>query len=128
MTKLPEEVIRAWEDREGPIILTTVNNEGVPDAIYASCVSMYDDEILIVADNYFNKTKENILNECKAAVLFMNKDQESFQIKGDIGYFIEGKYYEDMKGWNPSRHPGHAAAVISIKKVFSGSKQLAGEE
>lgn len=128
MTKLPEEVIRAWEDREGPIILTTVNNEGVPNAIYASCVSMYDDEILIVADNYFNKTKENILNECKAAVLFMNKDQESFQIKGDIGYFIEGKYYEDMKGWNPSRHPGHAAAVISIKKVFSGSKQLAGEE
>jgi len=128
VTKLPEEVIRAWEDREGPIILTTVNNEGVPNAIYASCVSMYDDEILIVADNYFNKTKENILNECKAAVLFMNKDQESFQIKGDIGYFIEGKYYEDMKGWNPSRHPGHAAAVISIKKVFSGSKQLAGEE
>ena len=128
MTKLPEEVIRAWEDREGPIILTTVNNEGVPNAIYASCVSKYDDETLIVADNYFNKTKENILNECKAAVLFMNKDQESFQIKGDIGYFIEGKYYEDMKGWNPSRHLGHAAAVISIRKVFSGSKQLAGEE
>ncbi len=125
MTIMPSEVIKAWEDREGPIVLTTVNNEGVPNAIYASCVSKYDDETVIVADNYFKKTKENILNHPYASVLFITKDGKSYQQK-EIDYFTEGSYFEDMKCWNPTKHPGHAAAVIKVQQVFSGSKQLAG--
>lgn len=128
MTKITEEVIHAWNDREGPIILTTVDTDGVPNAIYASCVSKYDDETIIVADNYFKKTKENILNDCNASILFRTKEGKSYQIKGDFEYFTEGKFYEDMKGWNPSRHPGHAAAVLKVSQVFSGSKQLVGND
>ena len=30
MAALPEEVIEAWENRRGPIILSTVNEDGVP--------------------------------------------------------------------------------------------------
>jgi len=126
MTTMPNEVIQAWDDREGPIILTTINDEDVPNAIYASCVSKYDNETIIIADNYFKKTKENILNNRHASILFITNKGKSYQIKGEINYFTDGEYFEDMKLWNPTKHPGHAAAVLKVEQVFSGSKQLTG--
>ncbi len=36
MAQLPEKVVEAWEEREGPIVLTTVDNGGKPNSIYAT--------------------------------------------------------------------------------------------
>jgi hypothetical protein len=60
MAVLPEEVSKAWENQKGPIILSTVNKEGIPNSIYATCVSKYSEDTLVVANNYFSKTLENI--------------------------------------------------------------------
>ncbi|MCW8801121.1 MAG: pyridoxamine 5'-phosphate oxidase family protein, partial [Desulfobacter sp.] len=60
MPVLPEETSNAWDSHKGPIILSTVNKDGVPNAIYATCVSKYDEQTLVVANNYFSKTIENI--------------------------------------------------------------------
>ena len=124
---MPDEVVQGWEDREGPIILTTVNKQGIPNAIYASCVSKFDNQTIIIADNYFQKTKENILSGSKAVLLFRTKNGQSYQAKGDIEYFAEGKFYENMKTWNPSKHPGNVAAVMKIALVYCGSRELTME-
>jgi uncharacterized protein len=29
-----------------------------------------------------------------------------------------------MKKWNPETHPGHAALVIKVEEVYSGSEKL----
>ena len=118
------EIHTAWKNREGPIVLATVDADGVPNAIYASCVSMWDDETIVVADNYFDKTRADILSGSVASVLFVTKDGKSYQIKGDVAYHTQGEIFEEMKRWNPSRHPGHAAAVIKVDQAFSGSKRL----
>jgi predicted pyridoxine 5'-phosphate oxidase superfamily flavin-nucleotide-binding protein len=124
MAKMTIELKKAWENREGPIVLTTVDQEGIPNAIYATCVSMYDDETLVVADNYFLKTRENILLGSRASLLFITTEGNSYQVKGDVQYLTSGEIYENMKSWNPTRHPGHAAVAIKVRQVFSGSKQL----
>ena len=54
MAQLPEKVVEAWEEREGPIVLTTVDNGGKPNSIYATCVSRYDEETLVVASPQSN--------------------------------------------------------------------------
>lgn len=125
MAALPEEASKAWENREGPVVLITVDQQGNPNAIYATCVSKYDDETLIIADNFFNKTRSNILAGCRAAVLFITKEGKSFQVKGNIEYFTSGEIYDDMKRWNPSRLPGHAAAALKVEQVYSGAEKLA---
>jgi len=125
MPALPKQVSQEWENREGPIILATVDGKGVPNAIYATCVSKYDEETLVVADNYFSKTRENINSDSYGSLLFITKDGKSYQIKGEVQYHTEGEIYDDMKRWNPTKHPGHAAAVIKVTQVYSGSKQLA---
>ncbi|NCD33259.1 MAG: pyridoxamine 5'-phosphate oxidase family protein [Spartobacteria bacterium] len=124
MSKLPESVCRAWENREDAVVFTTVDAEGVPNSIYATCVSKYDDETLVVADNYFDKTRKNILAGSKASMLFITKEGKSFQVKGSVDYVKEGPVFDDMKTWNPQKHPGHAAAALKVEAVYSGSEKL----
>ena len=124
MAILPEDVSTAWEKRKGAIVLTTVDKDGVPNSIYATCVSKYDEETIVVADNYFDKTQKNILAGSKGSVLFITDEGSSFQIKGHIEYLKDGPVFEDMKKWNPTKHPGHAAATLKVEEVYSGAKKL----
>ena len=124
MSALPEEVRKAWEDRKGPVILSTVNTDGIPNSIYASCVSKFNEDTIVVANNYFSKTLENILAGSKGSILFITKEGKSYQIKGSIEYHKEGSIFEDMKKWNPKKHPGHAATALKVEEVYTGAKKL----
>lgn len=124
MSKLPEAVNKAWDEKEDAIVLTTVDKEGVPNSIWATCVSKYDDETIVIADNYLDKTRENIKDGSKAAILFITKEGKSYQIKGTIEYHTSGAIFDDMKNWNPEKHPGHAAVAVKVENVYSGSEKL----
>ena len=124
MAVLPEAVSRAWEEREDAVVLSTVDAEGNPNAIYATCVRKFNEETLVVADNYLKKTRANILSGSKGSLLFITKTGKSYQVKGCIEYHTEGAIYEDMKQWNPAELPGHAAAALKVEHVFSGGEQL----
>jgi len=104
--------------------LSTVNGDGVPNAIYVTCVSKFSEDIIVVANNYFSKTLENILAGSKGSILFITKERISYQIKGSIEYHKEGVIFEDMKKWNPEKFPGHAAAALKVEEVYSGAEKL----
>jgi len=124
MSGLPAEVSKAWDARKGPIVFTTVDTNGVPNAIYATCVKKFDNDSLVIADNYFDKTRSNISAGSKGSILFITNDDKAFQVKGTIEYHKEGAVFTDMKAWNPQKHPGHAAAVLKVEEVYSGAKKL----
>ena len=124
MTSLPESVRQAWEDRDGPIILATVGEDGVPNIIYAASVGIYGDDRLVVADNYFNKTRKNLLRDGRGCILFRDKSGKAYQVKGSLEYHTEGEIFERMKAWNPPKHPGHAAAALRVEEAFSGAEKL----
>jgi predicted pyridoxine 5'-phosphate oxidase superfamily flavin-nucleotide-binding protein len=102
-----------------------VDAEGNPNAIYATCVSKYSEDTLIIADNFFNKTSVNILTDSQGSLLFITKEGKSYQVKGKIEYHTEGVVFDDMKQWNPATLPGRAAATMKVEHVFSGAEQLA---
>jgi len=117
-------LVEAWNEKEGPIVFTTVDSSGIPNSIYATCTEITQDGHIVIADNYFSKTKENIVKGSSASVLFITKSGQSFQVKGEISYETSGENFQFMKSWNPTQHPGNAATVISVKSVYSGGKQL----
>jgi uncharacterized protein len=123
MTFLPESIRDAWENREGPAILATVDSDGVPNAIYVTCVSSFEDQ-LVVADNYFDKTRKNLLNSGKGSMLFQSSEGKAYQVKGTLEYHKEGEIFDHMKTWNPTKHPGHAAVTLKVEKVYSGAEKL----
>ncbi|MBI9050840.1 MAG: pyridoxamine 5'-phosphate oxidase family protein [Anaerolineaceae bacterium] len=124
MAAIPAEVSTAWENRKGPVVLTTVDADGNPNAIYATCVSKFSEEIILVADNYFSKTLENILAGSMGSILFITKDTDSYQIKGSIAYHKDGELFDNMKTWNPKKHPGRAAAALKVEEVYKGAERL----
>jgi len=121
---LPEAVSQAWEDRNGAVVLTTVDETGKPNSIYATCVSKFDDETLVVADNFFDKTKKNIFAGSKGSMLFITNGGKAFQVKGAFEYHKEGEVFDDMKKWNPKKLPGHAAAALKVEEVYTGAEKL----
>ena len=123
--KIPEVVKEAWGKREGPAILATVDGTGVPNIIYVGAVGLYGDERLVIADNYFDKTRRNIKAGSKGAVLFMTSDKKAYQLKGSLEYHSAGPVFDDMKKWNPPQHPGHAAAALVVVEVYSGAQRVA---
>lgn len=124
MKEMTKEISEAWESREGAAVFTTVDEKSKPNSIYVTCVSKYDDGTIVIADNYFDKTKKNILAGSKGVILFMTGDKKSYQLKGSIRYHQEGEIFDDMKKWNPKKHPGHAAAAFEIEEAYSGAKKI----
>jgi predicted pyridoxine 5'-phosphate oxidase superfamily flavin-nucleotide-binding protein len=124
MAKLTKDLINEWGKRDGPQILSTSTKDGIPNSVYVLSVNLYNDETIVIADNYFNKTKKNLEQNNNVSFLFFTKDEKAYQIKGTVSYHTSGEIYEYMKGWNPDRHPGHGAVALNINEVFSGSEKI----
>ena len=129
MVCLPEAVREAWEDRDGPVILATVNPDTAPNIIYASCVGAFGDDRLVVADNFFDKTRKNLLSGSKGSILFRCKKGKAYQVKGEFQRFETSgetydkfaKYVKEKLGLDVNN-----AAIIKVAEVFSGGgKQIA---
>lgn len=121
---LPQEILDAWADRQPATVLTTVSEEGIPNSIWVMSTGLYRDEHIIIADNYFDKTKANILSTGTASLLFITRDGKSYQLKGTLTYHRDGPFYDFMKEVTPPKYPGHAAAVLHAREIFSGSERL----
>ncbi len=124
MKKLPKNVIEAWNKRKGPVVFTTVDKKGIPNAIYASCVSMFNEGTIVIADNYFDKTRRNVLSGGIGSILFITDGDKSYQVKGSTSYHKDGPVFDDMKKWNPAEHPGNGAVAFEVEEVYSGSERL----
>ena len=80
--------------------------------------------MIVIADNYLDKTKKNILSGSTGSVLFITKDGKAYQAKGTIEYHREGEIFDDMKTWNPEKHPGRAAVALKVEEVYSGAEKV----
>ena len=78
----------------------------------------------MIADNYFNKTRANIVAGGKASILFITNDKKAYQLKGRLTYHTSGPVYDDMKKWNMPQHPGLAAVTMEIEEAYSGAERL----
>jgi predicted pyridoxine 5'-phosphate oxidase superfamily flavin-nucleotide-binding protein len=123
--ELCKEAADAWGEREGPVVLTTVDGRGMPNAIYASVVNRMADGRLAVADNYFSKTKANIDAGSKASILFITKSHKSYQVKGSIEYQAAGPLYQEMLSWANPKLPRKGVVVINPEETYRGKDKLA---
>jgi predicted pyridoxine 5'-phosphate oxidase superfamily flavin-nucleotide-binding protein len=123
--RLPDEVVQAWEARNGPVVLCTVNGNHVPNAIYASITSRMKDGRFAVVDNFFHKTQQNILSGSRASFLFITKAGKAYQVVGSVEYCTSGPLYDEMRSWAEPSLPRVGVAIINAEAVFSGKEQLA---
>ena len=108
MVKMPAEV-RETLEKQKPIPIATASKSGVPNVVFVGLLKIVDDETLMLADNFFYKTAQNLAENPKISILCYNGDtKKSFQIKGNVTVCKEGRELRSDEGLG-ARHQQQAA-------------------
>ena len=113
--------------KQGIFVLGTADLNGVPNVVPVGAVKILDDETILVSDQYFHKTLNNLKENPKVAISFWETGKgEGYQVKGDATIQTEGKIYEKTAEWirQYSEKIGHplkskGAIVIKITAIYS---------
>ena len=122
MMKMPSEV-RETLEKQKPIPIATASKSGVPNVVFVGLLKIVDDETLMLADNFFNKTAQNLMENPKIAILCYNSEtKKSFQIKGNVTLCKEGENFATMKAWVHGindKLPAKACVMVKITEIYN---------
>lgn len=86
--------------KQGVFVLGTSDLKGIPNVVPVGAVKILDDETILVSDQYFLKTLNNLKENPKVAMSFWEMEKgEGYQIKGEATIQTEGKIYEETVEW-----------------------------
>ena len=122
MVKMPADVKETLE-KQKPVPIATASKSGVPNVVFVGLLKIIDDETLMLADNFFYKTAQNLEENPKISVLCYNGEtKKSFQIKGTVTVSKEGVDYEAMKSWVHgvnNKLPAKACAMVKVTEIYN---------
>jgi len=121
--ELPTVFLEAFESIQGFPVFTTVDHDHKPNSVYVGCYKLSGTKI-VVANNKFYKTAENVLKGGYGSFLFLTKDRIAFQVKGVIENHTSGSLYDEMKQWLDPKYPGYSAVVLTIDEIYNGREKL----
>jgi len=123
MAQLPDTVKKAISKQElFPVATST--SKGIPNVVYIKYLKVIDDQTILIADNYLNKTRDNILNNGKIAFAVLDDEKGSFQIKGTARRLTEGTMFDEVQKWVPEKLPRVAAVVMRVEEIYNGTKRI----
>jgi len=123
MAQLTDEVKKAISQQEVFPIATT-NQDRVPNVVYVKYLKVIDNQTVLIADNYLNKTRDNILNNGKITFVVLDDDKGSYQIKGTAERLTEGDMFDEVQKWVLDRLPRTAAVVMNVEEIYNGAKKI----
>lgn len=125
MVKMPPEVKEILE-KQKVIPLATASQSCVPNVIYIGILKILDDETLVLADNYFNKTATNMEENPRVAIVCWDPEtRRSYQIKGKVVEFQDkGEIYSDMSEMIGKRRKDikmRRAVIVKIEEIYNAA-------
>ncbi len=128
MVIIPEEVKVAIE-KTNPVCIATANNEGVVNIVYVGFLKVFDDSTVVIADNKFVKTKENLLANKNLSFVVLDSDtRKAYQLKGKINYFFDGEKFDFVYDWVQAKRPDifpKGAVYLTVEEIYCGSEKIA---
>jgi len=128
MAKLSEEVKTAI-DKATNVCVATTDGGAIANVVYVSYLKYQDDKTIIIADNKFSKTRQNLSLNPKLSFVVLDTDtKKSYQIKGTVTSYDKGEQYQSVVDWVHVKHPQttpFSALYVEIEEVFCGSEKIA---
>jgi predicted pyridoxine 5'-phosphate oxidase superfamily flavin-nucleotide-binding protein len=124
MAKMPPEVRQTLE-KQKPVPIATASKSGVPNVVFVGLLKIVDDETLMIADNFFNKTAANLADNPKISIVcYSSETKKSFQIKGSVDVCKEGANFDQMRSWvhgiNP-KLPAKSCVMVKIDEIYNAA-------
>ena len=132
--KIPAEVKEFLKGKQGWV--ATAARDGTPNVSIKGSLRLLDDEHLVFADIYSLKTRKNLQENPKVAVMvFEDASRRGFMIKGSAEQIASGALYdqmvEGMKKVMPQLPAPKYVVRVTVESVFdqsagpNGGRQLA---
>jgi len=120
--KIPQK-IQEIINRDKAFAFGTATLDGVPNINMIAIKKIKNDETILLADNYFNKTFTNLQKNTKGTILTKRtEDKLWYQLKGDCEYINEGPEYEKFKHWAKSikeSFPAKGMVIFKVKEIYN---------
>ena len=122
MVKMPADVKETLE-KQKPVPIATASKSGVPNVVFVGLLKIIDDETLMIADNFFYKTAQNLEENPKISILCYNSEsKKSFQIKGNVTLCKDGADFDAMRAWVHgvnNKLPAKACAMVKVTEIYN---------
>jgi predicted pyridoxine 5'-phosphate oxidase superfamily flavin-nucleotide-binding protein len=122
MAQLTDEIKKAISQQE-IFPVATSSQEGIPNVVYIKYLKVIDDQTILIADNYLNKTRDNILSNGKIVFAVRDDKKGSYQIKGASERLTEGTMFDEVQKWVSDELP-RAAIVMTVEEIYNGAERI----
>jgi len=120
--KIPQSIQKIFKE-DGAVAFGTATLDGNPNINMIGIKKIQDDETIILADNYFNKTLANIRKNNKGTILTKRAEEKLwYQLKGTYEYINQGPEYEALKQWVKSikeTYPAKGIIIFKVEKIYN---------
>ena len=107
------------------LVLGTTSKDGTPNAVPVGSVRFADDETVVLLDNYFLKTRENLARNPLIALTCWDLEEKDGKVGTRDGYQLKGRgrvedtgpLYERIKAEARATNPNSPARAIVLLKV-----------
>jgi len=97
MAKMNQRIKEIFEKQEA-IVLATATKDGIPNVVPVTAKKIIDDETILISDQFFNKTLNNMRANPRVAITIWDK-LEGYQIKGTVTIETTGQRFEETAKW-----------------------------
>jgi len=123
LVKIPEEAVTLILKNGNVVLVGSVDSKGVPNIAPRFVLAVIEDEKLLFADAFKNKTFDNIKAWRKVTVSIMDKEtMGGFQLKGDAEEVTDSEVVAQasakLREYGIAAMPQRAWA-LSVKEVYS---------
>jgi uncharacterized protein len=104
------------------VFLATSSKEGIPNVVPIGFARPIDDETILIADNYMNKTRKNLEENPNISLVTKDATKCPFQFKGKIEIFESGKYFDIVTEWGQNamtKLTPKAAILMRVEEIYS---------
>ncbi|MBZ2165355.1 pyridoxamine 5'-phosphate oxidase family protein [Methanobacterium spitsbergense] len=104
------------------VFLATSSKEGIPNVVPIGFARPIDDETILIADNYMNKTRKNLEENPNISLVTKDATKCPFQFKGKIEIVESGKYFDIVTEWGQNamtKLTPKAAILMKVEEIYS---------
>ncbi len=117
---MTKEMIDALE--KDLVFLATASSDGVPNVVPIGFARPIDEETILIADNYMNKTHQNLEKNPWISLVTKDATKCPFQFKGKVEIFESGKYFDTVTEWGQNamtKLTPKAAILMKVEEIYS---------
>lgn len=124
MAEMTERMQKLFE-KVHTAVLATSTKDGVPNAVPIGAKRIIDPETVLVSDQFFNKTIENLQTNPKASLMYW-EGNEGYQLKGTITVETSGKRFDETARWIEERGKeigfplkSKGVVILKIEEIYA---------